>query len=146
MGCPLGLDDGGELVVGYAAGTLDAHTQVFFERHLKSCVGCAEAVAEQQALWQTLDDWREVVAVSPDFDRRLQSRIAQETRGAGWLARSWRPAVPVVAAGIALGLGLWFNQRGGVQAKAPATAQTAQMENLQHALDDMDLLGRISPN
>ena len=145
MGCPMGLDDAGEMVVGYAAGTLDARARTLFERHLAVCGICAEAVAAQQLLWQALDEWRDV-AVSPDFDRRLELRIAEEARRTAWLARTWRPVVPVIAAGIALGLGLWFNQRAGLQTKAPATAQTAQMQNLRHALNDMDLLGQISPN
>jgi len=79
MRCPLGLDEGAELVVGYAARTLDACAQIAFEQHLKSCGACAEAAATQQALWQALDQWR-MVDVSADFDRRLYSRIAESKR------------------------------------------------------------------
>jgi hypothetical protein len=59
MGCPLGLDESGELVVGYTARTLDPRAQAAFERHLKSCGACGEVVAAQQAVWRALDEWRE---------------------------------------------------------------------------------------
>jgi len=62
MRCPLGLDDGGELVVGYTARTLDACAQIAFERHLQSCGACAEAAAAQQAVWDALDEWDAVLA------------------------------------------------------------------------------------
>jgi hypothetical protein len=87
MGCPLGLDESGELVVGYAARTLDPRSHAAFEHHLKSCGACGEAVAAQQALWQALDQWR-MVDVSADFDRALCSRIEREGR-IGWWRRAW---------------------------------------------------------
>ena len=62
MGCPLGLDESGELVVGYAARTLDASAQIAFERHLKSCGACAESAAAQQAVWDALDEWDALIA------------------------------------------------------------------------------------
>jgi anti-sigma factor RsiW len=141
MQCRLGIEESRELVVGYAAGTLDARARVSFERHIESCVECANAAAEQQSLWLALDEWRGV-AVSRDFDRSLRSRIGGMDRGANWW-RSWRPAV--AAAGIVLGVGLWLNQRA-VERPATPPAQPAQMQNLEHALDDMDLLGQLSLN
>jgi len=63
MRCPLGLDDSGELAVGYTARTLDPRAQAAFERHLKSCGACGEVVAAQQAVWEALDEWR---LVSPN--------------------------------------------------------------------------------
>ena len=62
MECPLGLDQGGELVVGYAARTLDPRTQFAFEQHLKSCRACAEAAATQQVVWDALDEWDAAMA------------------------------------------------------------------------------------
>lgn len=62
MRCPLGLDEGGELVVGYTARTLEPGAQIAFERHLKSCGACAEAAAAQQAVWDALDEWDAVIA------------------------------------------------------------------------------------
>jgi hypothetical protein len=60
MRCPLGVDESGELVVGYAARTLDPRAEADFEQHLRSCGVCGEAVAAQQAVWDALDDWRSV--------------------------------------------------------------------------------------
>ncbi len=62
MECPLGLEESGELVVGYAAGTLDTSAQIAFERHLQSCGSCAEAAAAQLAVWDALDEWDAVLA------------------------------------------------------------------------------------
>jgi Putative zinc-finger len=56
MRCPLGRDESGELVVGYAAGTLDARAQADFEHHLKFCEACAEAASAQHAVWDALDE------------------------------------------------------------------------------------------
>ena len=64
MQCPLRLDESGELVVGYAAGTLDACAQIAFERHLKSCRPCAQAAAAQQAVWDALDEWDALIAAA----------------------------------------------------------------------------------
>jgi hypothetical protein len=61
MGCPLGLDESGELAVGYTARSLDPRAQAAFEHHLKSCGACGEVVAAQRAVWEALDEWRFVV-------------------------------------------------------------------------------------
>ncbi len=147
MQCPLGLQEGGELVVGYAARTLDSRAQVAFERHLKSCGVCAEAVAAQQALWQALDQWRSV-DVSADFDRRLRSHIARDRN---WWRRCRRPAMPVIAAGIVFAVAAWRSQPPAVDVTAPVAAQASaanasgEIEKLEHALDDIDLLSQLSP-
>ncbi len=57
-----------------------------FERHLKSCEACGEAVAAQQAVWEALDEWRCRASCQADFDRRLYSRIIDEDQ-AGWWPR-----------------------------------------------------------
>lgn len=156
MECPLGLDKSRELAVGYTAQSLDACAQAEFERHFRSCEICAAAVAEQQAVWDALDAWAPI-EVSPGFDPALRARIASEQqswwrgRVPVWWQRTWRPAVPVVAAGIALGLAVWINRPQEVEVAAPSesSAQVSsqpagQMESLEHALDDMEMLGQWS--
>jgi hypothetical protein len=105
-------------------------------------------VAQQQAVWDALDEWREV-GVSADFDRRLRLRIANEEKLTSWWRRSWRPALPVAAAAILLSVALWLNQPRAAQVVAPApmhhTQPSGQIESLQHALNDMDMLVQISP-
>ena len=156
MWCPLGQDKSRELAVSYIARSLDARAHDDFERHLRSCEMCAAAVAEQQAVWDALDEWAPI-EVSAGFDRALQARMAQEAESGWrglipvWWQRSWRPVVPVVAAGIALGVAVWMNQPREVVVVAPSEASarvspqaTGQMESLEHALDDMDMLGQWS--
>jgi anti-sigma factor RsiW len=155
MGCPLGPDASRELAVSYTARSLDARAHAEFERHLRSCATCAEAVAEQQAVWEALDEWAPT-EISAGFDQTLRERIAadqQSWRGRVqvWWQRAWRPAVPALAAGIVLGLAVWMNQPPQQEAAAPAKSSAqapvsvvGQMDNLEHALDDMDMLGEWS--
>jgi hypothetical protein len=138
MRCPLGVEESGELVVGYAARTLDPRARAAFERHIEACAVCAEALAGQQALWQALDQWREV-GVSDDFDHALQWKIGRVNEASA-RRRFW---YPVVAAGIVLGVAFWMNPP--VRNVPRPTQPPQQIEKLEHALDDMDLLGRLSP-
>jgi len=158
MRCTLGLDENWELVVGHAARTLDPRTQASFEQHLKSCQACSKTVAVQQAVWDALDE-SPAVSVSPDFDRRLQARIAHQQVG-WWLRKRldqiWHVAVPVVAACVVFGVALWLNHPQPVEVAAPALSQLQdsqrsllqqplpQVDKLEHALDDMDMLGQLS--
>jgi hypothetical protein len=139
MRCPLEFDQSAELIVGYGARTLDPDTEAAFERHIGSCAACYQLAAAQKAVWTALDDaeWREL-PVSADFDQRLFRRIeANEQRG--WW---WRRMVPV-AVGAALVLAMFaFRQPGSVPAPPPPQP-TLQIEQVEHALDDMDLLNQI---
>jgi hypothetical protein len=164
MRCTLGLNENWELVVGYAARTLDPRTRASFEKHLKSCEACSETVAVQQAVWDALDE-QAAVAVSSDFDQRLQARIAHQEQ-AWWERkfwdqgglRSWQAAMPVAAACLVFGVAFWFYRPQHVelvtQGSPASTAQTVlrqtapqpdpQLDKLEHALDDMDMLGKLS--
>jgi hypothetical protein len=139
MQCFLGRGESGELVVGYAARTLDPRAQAGFERHLTYCGICRDAVAAQQVVWDALDEWR-AVAVSPDFDRALCARIAREGHIGWW----WRRAVPAAAACIALGVSLWLHQTRMAKMTPSAPHVSPQIQELEHALDDMDMLGQLS--
>jgi hypothetical protein len=86
----------------------------------------------------------------------MRERIAadqQSWRGRAqvWWQQAWRPAVPALAAGIVLGLAVWMNQPAKQEAVVPTksaaqepVAAVGQMDNLEHALDDMDMLGQWS--
>ena len=147
MYCPLGDGNGAEVVIGYVARTLGAEADSEFQRHMGTCSKCREAVAAQEAVWSALDAWGPV-PVSPDFDYKLLRRIAEEERGAWWRSldwpqRWWRPAMPVAAA-CAFLAGAFL-----LQHPAPTISQEAQtqpkleIEQVEHALDDMDLLGQL---
>jgi anti-sigma factor RsiW len=147
MYCPLGSAEGAELIIGYVARTLDAETDSEFQRHMGTCSNCRDAVAAQQGVWSALEAWHPV-PVSPDFDRKLFRRIAEEERGPWWRGIRlphwwWRPAMPVAAA-CALLAGAFL-----LQHPAPKIAQEAQaqpkleIEQVEHALDDMELLRQL---
>jgi hypothetical protein len=156
MECALGRDKSRELAVGYTARTLDTPERAEFQRHLATCHLCAAAVAEQKAVWDALDGWRDV-GVSADFDRRLRARIAADRPVANWWVRCWRPALPVAVAAMLLGVVFWVNQPRESEVAPrpvhvsselspdPSTGVPAQVESLQHALNDMDMLGQLSP-
>lgn len=141
MECPLASGKGAELTVGYVARTLDPETEVAYRRHASGCAGCREAIAAQQAVWSALDAWPEV-PISPNFDERLYRRIAKED---GWatllrLRWSWRPAIPVTAACIALVCALMSNYRTPKPSLPLNVSPSLPIEQVEHALDDMDLL------
>lgn len=145
MGCPLKHLDGAETIVGYVAGGLAPHVASEFQRHLRSCVNCRDAVAAQQEVWRALDAWR-AVAVSPDFDRRLFRRIAEEEHCRWWATIHypqwlWRPAIPFAAA-FALIAGAFLLQ-GPTRQPGELAQLRSKLNQVRHALDDMDLLTQL---
>jgi len=142
------LEDGvaEELIVGYAARSLDPEAELGFERHLKSCSRCQRLAAQQGAVWSALDAWRPP-AVSPDFDRTLALRIAASRRissriyaFAKWI---WRPALPVAAISAVLA-GFFLLKDQHTARQVLETQPSAQIEQqVEHALDDMDILKQI---
>jgi anti-sigma factor RsiW len=147
MYCPLRDGEGAEVIIGYVARTLDAETDSEFQRHLGACTKCREAVDAQEAVWSALDGWRPVT-VSPDFDCKLFRRIAEEERGRWWRGLTWphwwwRPAMPVAAA-CALLAGAFLLQHPAPKISEEAQTQPKlEIEQVEHALDDMDLLRQL---
>jgi len=147
MGCSLNKSVAEELIVAYAARTLDAHTEADFERHLDSCARCRELAAQQRAVWSVLEEWHPL-PVSPDFDRKLAQRIAH-TKPSGWWLHlfriwSWRPLVPVAAACTVLLFAFFLKNDDRASAPAPASQSRVRIEQqVEHALDDMDMLKQI---
>lgn len=84
--------------------------------HFAGCAACAGELEEFRKAMALLDEWQ-APEPSPYFDVRLQARLREEMSRPqpGWLA--WFRQ-PVLAAALtvlmALGVGLFFNQRGGV--------------------------------
>ena len=56
MGCGLKKSVVEELIVGYAARTLDAASRADFERHLQACANCRDLAARQCEVWSVLED------------------------------------------------------------------------------------------
>ncbi len=137
MDCPGGSEEGSELAVSYIAGKLDARDAAAFELHLRGCPQCRCTTAEQQAVWSALDEW-EPAPVSSGFDQKLFERLAEQ-RPISWRLRlDWRSAIPAAAACAVLAAAFLAKQ----PVITPAQP-TVRIEQVEGALDDMDLLNRL---
>ena len=148
MECPKN-GDSAELIIAYTAGTLDAGTAAVFERHLESCASCRQMALEQRVVWSALDEFPPV-QVSNTFDAKLYKRIAAEQQSAVWLRdwpqrwlraeRPWRPAMPVAAVCVMLIVAFFVKNSGTVSAPPEQTQPKLQIEQVERALDDMEML------
>jgi len=149
MNCPLEAGNEGVLL-DYAAGKLKAGGRAQMDRHMESCSACKQFAGAQATVWQALDNW-EPAEVSMDFDRRLYARIEQDV---SWWTRLMRPLnplfrhlVPIAAtAGVIIMAGLLLNRPSAVPAVPPQSAQveSLQADQLQRALDDMEMLRQFN--
>jgi hypothetical protein len=146
MECPQKNSDAAEWIIAYAARTLDANDEAQFEYHLESCPSCREKAAAQRAVWLALDELTPL-AVSPNFDIALYQRIAGEQ--ASWWRRllrtdwSWRPAMPVAAVCAALVVAFLIKNSGPSVTPQQQTQPKLQVEQVERALDDMDILKQV---
>jgi anti-sigma factor RsiW len=146
IGCSLKNGEAAELVVGYTARTLDPKTEAEFEQHLEACESCRELFVRQQAVWSALDTWR-TPEVSQDFDQKLFQRIAEQEQASWWrrLARpgwSWAPALPVAAACAVLAAAFFLKDPSATHV-SQSQARPRIEQQVERALDDMDMLSRI---
>jgi anti-sigma factor RsiW len=147
MGCPIEDDGGDELIVAYGARTLAPQQQVELERHLESCATCREMVEAQLTVWSALDAWKPA-GVSRNFDERLFRRIEIEEQKAWWrrvlpVTWSWRPAVPVGVACAALVAAFLLKDPALLPETQPQSQPKLEIEQVEHALDDMDMLKEL---
>ena len=147
MDCPLQNSDGVELIIAYAARTLDPANEAAFERHMELCANCREMAAEQRTVWWALDELTPI-PVSSNFDAKLYQRIAEEQQYSWWqrLFRanwSWRPAMPVAAACAVLIVALLVKNSGSTVVSPQPAQPNLQIEQVQRALDDMDMLKQV---
>jgi anti-sigma factor RsiW len=148
MGCPIEDGSGDELIVAYGARRLAPQQQIELERHLNTCSRCRQMAEAQRTVWSALDSWSPSV-VSPAFDATLFRRIATEDRAEWWRRLlpanwPWRPTVPVSAACAALIAA--FLLKSPVLHLQPQSESPPkfQIEQVEHALDDMDMLKQLS--
>ena len=150
MNCPLQTRENAEQLLDYCSRRLDPRTAVALERHIAVCPVCRQFVGNQHAVWEALDAW-EAAPVSAEFDRRLYQRIANEQP---WWRRIIQPLtehwnVAASAAGVCVLLlmaGVLLNHpvtTPEVARDAPQVEQV-QPEQVEHALDAMDMLAEFN--
>ena len=147
MGCGLKKSVVEELIVGYAARTLDAAARAEFERHLQACASCRELAARQCEVWSVLEEWHPQ-AVSQDFDQKLASRMGSLQPRGEWIRRlgitSWGPLIPAAAASTVLLVAFLLKFDARTSAPAPGNEPQVRIEQqVEHELDDMDMLKQI---
>jgi anti-sigma factor RsiW len=137
--------EGAEILLDYSSGTLDGALRRDVDQHVESCAECRRLVEAQRTVYSALDEWT-APEVPLDFDQKLYARIAAEKPAFWhrWLPVTpivwWKPAVPVALAALALSA-LFFvrtSNPGPVQ-QQPGIGK-ADIEQVEQALDDMDLL------
>lgn len=153
MGCPT-QNGNPDLLLNYSARTLDPETSATFELHLQQCAECARAAAAQQQVWSALDLWQPQ-PVSRDFDQRLYSRIEAEAQRPWWNrlfsgVAGWKPAVAGAMVATALAAILLVPgetgtvDTGKVFSDATAKTDTLEPEQIERALEDMEMLRQLN--
>jgi anti-sigma factor RsiW len=150
MNCPMENGESEELLLNYVSGALDAQEAASFDQHMLTCAACSEFAHGQKAVWQALDLF-EPASISADFDRRLYQRIEKVSWWDRLVAAFHSPmlthrGLPIAAAAAALLVAgvVWERPSAAPAAKPKAPlsveGQTLQADQVQHALDDMEML------
>lgn len=151
MNCPIRNEETADLLLAYTARRLDPARTATLENHMDVCPECAEFRAGQELVWQALDAW-EAPPVTPDFNRRLYQRIEIEA-AAPWYKRlfttpiaMWKPVIPLAAACMLVVAGFMLDHPVTNIAPPnpiPAIHSVAEAEQVENALDDLQLLRQL---
>jgi hypothetical protein len=167
MNCLKNSKRGTEILLAYAARTLDAAGAASLENHAAECGECRELLDAQQRLWRVLDAV-EPPEVSADFDARLYARIAQEESAAswktglvGWLRgfapgsflwnpNSWKPVAAGAVAAAVLVVGLYLRVPLHAPSAQPASSsyginqqirpESVDAEQMEVTVEDLEML------
>jgi anti-sigma factor RsiW len=145
--------EGEELLLNYVSGSLDTQEAAAFDQHTLNCAACREFAHGQKAVCESLDLF-EPAAISADFDRRLYERIEKVSWWNRWLDRFvaavsspvlTHRGLPIAAATAVLAIAGFIWERPSPRPAKPqsplsAQVQTLQPDQVQHALDDMEML------
>ncbi len=139
MFCLTKNDNGAEILLDYSAGNLSDVQIAELENHIETCEECRGLVDAQKLAVESLDAFT-APEVSPDFDRKLYARIAQQKQSF-WTRWGWKPVVPIGLAAAALSLALVIRTEDALD---PAPKQTkiekTDIDHLEQTLDDFDML------
>jgi len=149
MKCPMENREGEELLLNYVSRALEAQEAAAFDQHMLTCAACREFAHGQKAVWEALDLF-EPAPISADFDRRLYQRIDKLSWWDRFVDALRSPMVahrglPIAAAAAVLVVAGVIWERPPAPHAAPqsplsAEVQTLQPDQVQHALDDMEML------
>jgi hypothetical protein len=155
MNCPLETPESAQVLLDYCSRQLAPEPAEILERHIAVCGVCREFAENQRAVWQAMDAW-EAAPVSADFDSRLYSRIEAQSSWWELLMRPLRQvtirrAVPAIAmAGLLVVVGFVLERPGISPVPPPVSAgdraqvEQVQLEQVENALDTMDVLAEFS--
>jgi hypothetical protein len=148
MRCPIETRETAELLLAYSARKLDSESAAGLERHMEICQSCREFAEGQRLVWEALDAW-EAIPVSADFNRRLYARIDREV---SWWERAMRPFRPMLVRGglpvaatacLLVMAGFLLDRPRDVPGNPdwePAQIEAVQADQVENALEDMELL------
>lgn len=138
--CPLQGGEAAELLLAYCARRLDAETRAWLERHVQLCPECGALAEQQRTVWEALDYW-DALPISEEFDARLHQRIRRAAQLRPFAAANlWRAFhLPLAAASVLLGA-LLFLRSPGPLGPAPESVGPAEVESVEAALEDMEML------
>jgi hypothetical protein len=164
VNCPLQNNEGAELVLDYCSQKLDPDRVISFERHISQCADCARVVEAQKSVWDALDCYETLPAISEDFDQKLWARIEKSEARSWWRKLldgpalgwngvfSWKPAMVTVSACAAV-LAVMVvirppaevpmtNPAAGIVEKAKVE-RTVDIEQLEGSIEDLDMLRQL---
>jgi hypothetical protein len=147
--CPLLSEETTAVLLDFAAGRFDRARAERIARHAAHCEACVDFIAGQAAVWSALDEW-ELAPVSPSFNRRFWSRVAESAR-APWYVRladslrsgGWKLAIPVAAAVLVIAAGFLMDHRNAVPATESGLkngVSVIEVDQMERSLDDLQLL------
>jgi anti-sigma-K factor RskA len=160
MNCLYQSKQGTEILLDYAAGTLDAERAAALQQHAAECSDCRSLLAAQKNVWTALDEL-EAPEVSGDFDARLYARIAREDANPSWKRSletwfrgfapggiSWKPVMACGAAAAVLAIGLAVRMpqpqesaaQVGVENHAESRLESTDAERVEVSLEDLEIL------
>lgn len=150
MICLANHREGLEILLDYSSGALDPSRRREVDLHAQNCAECRRLVEAQCTVYSALDEWR-APEVSADFDQRLYARIAADKPSfwQKWLPVVpivwWKPVVPVALAAVVLSVLFVTRSSNPGPAQHQSGIGKADIEQVEQALDDMDLLAPATP-
>lgn len=124
-------------LAAFSDGGLETEAKELVSRHLASCPGCREELAQLRQLDSELDRFA-AVEPEPYFTTRVKQRIADRRHGraTGWFRRVAVPAGAALVmtlsavAGTQLGRGLYDRRSSSIYQSAVAVSQTSTLDLL----------------